>query len=200
MPELKRDIILGEYKAGDILNEIEMANKYEFGKTPTREALLVLAHEKFLKPMPRVGYIVTEPVLQDVLDIFQLRALLEAEAIGLAIDRLTPAIQKELEDNNAEEKTIYNMPDQEEMRERGIRLNQEFHMIIAKASGNMRLAEIVSQLINDMMRFVYMDPEIADHTQHKHILSLIQQRKRDEAQEAMRAHIDESRSRMMGSI
>lgn len=197
---IKRDILSGAYKPGDILNEIEMATKYKFGKTPTREALLVLAHDKFLKPMPRVGYIVTQPVLQDVLDVFQLRAIIESEAIGIAIDRLTPAVLKELDDNNAAERAIYNMEDADEMRELGITLNREFHLIIARATGNARLVEVVNGLINDMMRFVYMDPEVADHTQHMHLLSLIQDRKRADAQEAMRRHIEESRNRMMVSF
>jgi len=53
--QLKNAIISGEIKPGEILNEAVLAEKYEIGKTPTREALLLLANEDFLDSMPRVG-------------------------------------------------------------------------------------------------------------------------------------------------
>jgi DNA-binding GntR family transcriptional regulator len=60
---ISRAIISGEIIPGVILNEAEIADKFESGKTPTREALLLLAHENFIEAVPRVGYIVAKPTL-----------------------------------------------------------------------------------------------------------------------------------------
>ena len=38
--------------------EGDLANKHHIGITPTREALIVLTHDKLLEALPRTGYIV----------------------------------------------------------------------------------------------------------------------------------------------
>lgn len=53
--QFKNAIISGEIKPGEILNEAVLAEKYGMGKTPAREALLLLANEDCLDSMPRVG-------------------------------------------------------------------------------------------------------------------------------------------------
>ena len=86
---IKTVIISGEIKPGEILNEGELAIKYHIGKTPTREALIVLTHDKLLEALPQTRYIVTKIMTRDVLEVFHLWILLEVEAIGLAVEKIT---------------------------------------------------------------------------------------------------------------
>ena len=104
--QIRRAILSGELKAGEILKEGELALRYGAGKTPTREALIVLSYEKFLEPMPRLGYIVARPSIQDVLETFHLRMLLEVEAIGMAAERISEEEIRQLEENNRAEEGL----------------------------------------------------------------------------------------------
>ena len=90
---IRRAIIVGELKPGEIMNEAEIAARFNAGKTPTREALLLLTHDRYLESLPRVGYIVTRPSMQDILETFHLRVILEVETGKPSAARraLTPA-------------------------------------------------------------------------------------------------------------
>ena len=133
---LKKDIISGKIKPGEILNEAELAEKFNMGKMPTREALLLLTHENLLESMPRVGYIVSQLTIKDLLEIYTLRVVLESEAIGLAAERITPEQLAHLELNNREEAQVF-AQSSSRMTSQAYQLNIEFHTIIAQASGNM---------------------------------------------------------------
>jgi DNA-binding GntR family transcriptional regulator len=195
--QIRKAILSGELKAGEILKEGELAQRYEAGKTPTREALIVLSYEKFLEPMPRVGYIVVKPSIQDVLETFHLRMLLEVEAIGLAAERMSEEIIRELEQNNQAENELGSHYSGQELKERATELNRDFHLIIAQASGNARLAQIVRQLLDDMERMLSEDPYLADPTQHLQMLESLKERDKEGAQEAMRQHLEETKSRIV---
>ena len=78
----------------------DLANKHHIGITPTREALIVLTHDKLLEALPRTGYIVTKIMTRDILEVFHLRILLEVEAIGLAVEKITHKEIAELISNN----------------------------------------------------------------------------------------------------
>ena len=193
---IRRAIISGELNPGAILNESEIAAKFESGKTPTREALLLLAHENFIEALPRVGYIVTKPTLQDILETFHLRLILEVEGIGLAVGRISPEEISRLEKNILEEEHLaasFN-PAQ---KENASALNRDFHLAIAYTSGNNRLVEYIQQLIDDMERTLVNDPYLADPDQHKKIVEALLSKDKKQAQEAMCLHIEETRNRIV---
>jgi DNA-binding GntR family transcriptional regulator len=194
---LKRRIISGELTAGTILNEAELADELTIGKTPTREALIMLAHEGFVDALPRVGYAVTRLTLQDMLEIFTLRIILEVEAIGIASERITNNDISKLVANNKEEAALAKKTADASLRERGYQLNREFHLIIAQATGNNRLARIIQSLIDDLERALSFDPYIADPTQHDDIILHLTNHDKAKAQAAMRRHIEETRTRII---
>jgi DNA-binding GntR family transcriptional regulator len=195
--QIHKAILSGELKAGEILNEGELAQRYGAGKTPTREALIVLSHEKFLEPMPRVGYIVVTTSIQDVLETFHLRMLLEVEAIGMAAERISEAEMLRLEQNNQAENELDDQFCGGELKEKAFELNREFHLIIAQASGNSRLAQTVRQLIDDMKRMLSEDPYLADPVQHRQLIEILKLREKTKAQDAMRQHLEETRGRIV---
>jgi DNA-binding GntR family transcriptional regulator len=193
---IRRAIISGKLHPGTILNESEVANKFKSGKTPTREALLLLAHENFIEALPRVGYIVTKPTLQDILETFHLRLILEVEAIGLAVGRISPEGISHLEENIQEEEHLaasFNLA----QKEKASALNRDFHLAIARASGNNRLSEYVQKLIDDMQRMLVQDPYLADPNQHKKIVEALLSKDKKQAQDAMYLHIEETRNRIV---
>jgi DNA-binding GntR family transcriptional regulator len=196
---IHRAIITGELKPGEILNEAEIAAQFESGKTPTREALLLLTHEGFLDSLPRVGYIVSKPTMQDVLETFHLRIILEVEAIGLAVGRLSPEDIRRLQENNEEEGklTASTIPTD---KAAASALNRDFHLTLARLSGNARLATLIQQLVDDMERMLVNDPYLADPSQHKKILDALLTQDKEQAQQAMRLHIEETRNRILNRL
>jgi len=196
---IRRAIITGELKPGEILNEAEIAAQFESGKTPTREALLLLTHDGFLDSLPRVGYIVSKPTMQDILEIFHLRIILEVEAIGLAAGRLSPEDIRHLQENNEEEEKLMVSTNPND-KATASALNREFHLILARPSGNARLATLIQQLVDDMERMLVNDPYLTDPSQHKKILDALLTQDKEQAQEAIRLHIEETRNRIVNRL
>jgi len=193
---IRRAIIAGELEPGEIMNEAEIAARFNAGKTPTREALLLLTHDRFLESLPRVGYIVTRPSMQDILETFHLRVILEVEAIGLSVERLTPESVLELKKNNQQEELVSSLPGHER-KERAAVLNREFHLILARLSGNTRLANLIQTLLDDMERMLVADPYLADPSQHKKILVAVMDGDKIQAQQAMEQHIKQTMARIV---
>ncbi len=193
---IRRAVIGGELRPGEILNEAEIAAQFESGKTPTREALLLLTHEGMLESLPRVGYIVSKPTMQDILETFHLRIVLEVEAIGLAVERVTADGIRHLQENNLQEERLAASPNPAD-KSIASALNRDFHLELARLSGSLRLAAIIQQLVDDMERMLVNDPYLADPSQHKAILEALLTRNKKQAQEAMRLHIEETRTRIL---
>ena len=56
--QVREKIVCGEIKPGAILTEAGLADEYGVSKAPVREALVLLGHEGFVEPMPRIGHVV----------------------------------------------------------------------------------------------------------------------------------------------
>lgn len=194
---IREAIISGEIKAGEILKEAELSKEYGVSKTPVREALVLLGHEGFVESMPRTGYVVTTVTVQDVLETFHLRSILEAEAAGLAAGRITEEEIAALLKNNNEEVALSKRAYEHGFYERAYELNMEFHQIIARASGNHRLAHLIKRLVEDMQRMLAFDPCFVNPQQHIDIIEALKHRDRAKAQQAMKRHVEETRSRVL---
>jgi DNA-binding GntR family transcriptional regulator len=197
LEKIRQAILAGEIKPGEIFNENELARRFGTGKTPTREALIVLAHEQYIEPLPRIGYIVAKTTIQDVLETFQLRIILEVEAVGLAADRIGAAELDALERNNLSERQLAAERSRDDYDRRAYELNRDFHVAVACASGNSRLALTVQRLLEDMQRMLVLDPYPTDPAEHEGIIAALRHRDKTAAQEAMRRHLEQARYRIL---
>jgi len=184
---LKRSIISGELVPGVIINEQEIATRFGVSRTPVREALLILAHEGLVKALPRTGYIVTEFPVREVVDIFYVRELLEVEAAGMAAGRVKD------EEVEALKQIHYGILGSEDR----LSGNREFHMAVADASGNARLAKMIGDFLDDVERILARDPLIVSD-EHNPLIDALANHDRDGAREAMRSHIRQVQERVLG--
>jgi DNA-binding GntR family transcriptional regulator len=197
---IKQGILSGEFRSGEIYNLNELSDQINISNTPTREALLVLEHEGLIEPIPRTGYMVTPITMTDVLEMFQLRRLLEGEAIRLAVANMNAEIIRSLELNNKAERDIFNESSENISNQKylaGIKLNTEFHLIIANASGNSHLARLIEKLLNEMERTLARDPFLCHSKQHVKIIKALKDKDKTAAQKAMEEHLEETKSRLM---
>ena len=164
---VKQDILVCELAPGADVTERELGVRYGLGKAPLREALIRLTHEGLLQPIPRTGYRITPVTIQDVEDIFALRLLLEPAAARQAAGRIDQTLLKELNElcragytpgDRASESTF-------------LRANRQFHVAIADASGNRRLARLLGQLLEETERLFHLGLAVRDRTEemkHEH--------------------------------
>jgi DNA-binding GntR family transcriptional regulator len=73
---LATDIIEGRLRPGDDLNSVELARAFSTSRTPVREALLTLQRVGFVEITPRRRPRVARFTLQEVRELYELRALL----------------------------------------------------------------------------------------------------------------------------
>ena len=194
---IKNAIISGDLEAGRLFSIDELSQQFKSGKTPTREALIVLTHEGLIDPIPRSGYMVAPITIRDVLEIFHLRAILEVEAIGLAVDRITEDHLAALRNNLGEETALSRTVRGTASNRRAHELNKEFHLAIAQASDNSRLMRLIEQHIDEMERILARDPYIIEPQQHVGIIGTLEMRDKAAAQLTMRQHLEETKARLM---
>jgi len=198
--QLKSAVISGDLNAGEIYTLTDLSERTKLSGTPTREALLALESEGLVDPIPRTGYMITPITIRDVLELFHLRKILEAEAIRLASERITNENIKVLEQNNQMESLL--ATNESEETDQGnytsaYQLNTEFHLVIARASGNLRLEKLIGKLLVEMERIFARDPLVAHPKQHIPIIEALKGRDMDAAVKAMVDHIENTKRRML---
>jgi DNA-binding GntR family transcriptional regulator len=77
-------IIDGRLGAGERVNEVRLAEQLGVSRTPLREALSGLVAEGALIAKPRLGYFVRPLTLEEFEQIYDIRPLLDPEALRLA--------------------------------------------------------------------------------------------------------------------
>ena len=164
---IKHDIIACILPPGSGISESQLGAQYGFGKAPIRMALQRLAHEGLVRAMPRRGYVVSPVTLQDIQDIFELRLMLEPQAARLAAGKVDASRLKLLDDVC---RAGYR-PGDIASTHRFLEANASFHVTIAQATGNQRLAHTIEALLDEMTRLLHMGLTSRDRTtemQHEH--------------------------------
>lgn len=164
---IKRDVVRCRLVPGAELTEGELATRYGFGKAPVRDALARLAQEGLVRVLPRRGYVVAPINVKDVQDIFALRLVLETEAVRLAAGRVDGPQLRRLDEVC---RAGYD-PDDPESAADFLRVNTEFHVTIARASGNDRMADILAQLLCEMERIFQVGLRLRNRSEemaHEH--------------------------------
>lgn len=78
---IKEKILNCEYLPGSFLDEKILITEINSSRTPIREALNKIEQENLIKIIPKKGVMVNELSLKNILDIYQLREIIEPAAI-----------------------------------------------------------------------------------------------------------------------
>ncbi|NNM75176.1 GntR family transcriptional regulator [Enterovirga aerilata] len=85
LARLRRDIVSGEFEAGQKVKSEDLKKRYQVGTSPIREALFQLVSEGLVRSDGQRGFRVAELRQEELLDITDWRARLECEALRRAI-------------------------------------------------------------------------------------------------------------------
>jgi DNA-binding GntR family transcriptional regulator len=85
-----RDMIVSlELRPGTVIDERALMSRLGIGRTPLREAVRRLAHERLVEVFPRRGTFVTSVDIRDLASLAEVRLVLEPSAAALAAERDT---------------------------------------------------------------------------------------------------------------
>jgi DNA-binding GntR family transcriptional regulator len=168
---LRKMIVDGVLPAGERVNEVHLAKTLGISRTPLREALGRLVAEGALTIVPRYGYYVCPLTLDEFQQIYQIRPILDPEALRLAgilsaerLDYLDEINQKIIEAADAEE--IINLDDMWHLEllagcpnrvlvdliEQNIRRTRRYEMALMRERQNVRAASDEHQQIISALR------------------------------------------------
>jgi DNA-binding GntR family transcriptional regulator len=149
--EIRRSIIMGHRKPGERLDLDVLSKRYGTSVTPVRDALHMLGQEDLVTIKPRSGYFVTHVTLKQLRDLLELRKILETAAIERAAVHITDGQLEQLQHLHAGY-----TGDDDESYDRYTDENRRFHYLIAQASGNQELADMLGHLHDRMARFMVL--------------------------------------------
>ena len=192
---LKHDIMEGVYTPRQRLIETEIAPFLGVSRATLRAALLRLQHEGFVEIQPNRGAQVRAFSVEEATRILQVREALEGLAAEFAAEKATDAqlavlhdIVVEMEKTLAADDLLGHLP-----------LVGRFHQHIIEMAGNEFIDQFLSMLRAPLIRHqfrVILVPGRKDEslTEHREILTYLEQRDATGAEQAMRRHIRELRN------
>ena len=157
---LEKEIIEGKLSAGTRLIPDELGSRFNVSKSPIREALLYLEREGLILNKARVGFFVAYIKIEDIEEIYPIRAVL----LGLAIKSI---INKGYETDfiNELEKMLKKMEQcvqQDDFREY-FYTHLRFHNYILNYCPNRRVSKILESLGKQVLRFRFMSLSYSGH-------------------------------------
>jgi DNA-binding GntR family transcriptional regulator len=198
---LRQQIISGDIPPRGAVQEAAITRLTGASRTPVREALRRLEAENLISRSPTGAYSVTELSVQELMDIYELRGILEGHAARLAADRRGRVELARLADVvDAMAAAIHDHDD-----ERLNRLNGTFHDLIAESSGSRYLQNQIRSIREHFER--YRLPALSvpgrreeAHLEHDHLMQAIKDQDADAAERIARDHVREaSRLRLSGT-
>jgi DNA-binding GntR family transcriptional regulator len=200
LERLRGLILTGEYGPEERLIEEQLAQRLGVSRTPVRQALTMLEAEGLVEIAPNRGATVCSFSIEDVWDIYDLRAVLEGHAARRATGRIEGGELERMRKLAREmEGLAGRFDDHEEEIRVLVALNQEFHGTIVEASRNRRLQRLINRTVEIPLMFKaffwYTPHERAISNQyHRRILEALEKGDADRAENIMREHVYEGRN------
>ena len=198
---LRQAILTGELKPGERLMEIHLANRLGVSRTPIREAIRKLELEGLVTMIPRRGAEVAQITEKSMKDVLEVRRTLDALSAELACERISS------EEEEALKKACQNFEEAVKTKDAKIiaKADVALHDIIAAATGNQRLIQLINNLAEQMYRYrvEYLKRKEVHPTllmEHQYIIECIENRNKEEAKKAVSTHIENQAKKVSDTI
>jgi DNA-binding GntR family transcriptional regulator len=194
LTRVKQAILDGVLKPGELLSENRIANQLSVSRTPVREALRVLEQENLVTMLPGRKVIVSVPSPEDIDEIYDIRFIVESEALRRITPDRTDLIER-LEACVARQEAALERRDLRALRS----INTEFHMLFVSVLNNRRLRQFIDSVYDSITRFrLYSleNPEWMEHgsQEHRRLVELIKSGDTEGAVQMLRQHLDAARN------
>jgi DNA-binding GntR family transcriptional regulator len=203
---LKDEIILCRLLPGDDFSEIELSTRYSLARAATRAALIRLTQIGLVQPVPRHGFRISPVTIVSIKELFELRLIVEPQVAAMAVGRVDTVQLRQI---NRQPQAARSAEEQLEFLDS----NRTFHRVIAMATGNMRLVQLLESIADEMTRLIHLglfsdqsagqrqnlNRQEAD-AQHEALIVAFEARDIDAAHRASVAHIEHARQMVLDQI
>ena len=170
------------------MRETELADRLGVSRTPVREAIRQLEADGIVTHIPRQGAAIRTLDYAEVMELYEMRAVLEGTAARLAARAASEIEIEELIDMNQQLATLGNAP-------QAFIINRQFHAALFDAAKNRFLARSMRALQMALLILgptTLTEPDRARQAveEHSGVLDAIKARDGVQAEAAMRAHIE----------
>ena len=183
-------IASGQIKPGDRLREIQLAETIGLSRTPVREAIRKLEGDGIVIHEPRVGAVVKTMSQQEIVELYEMRIVIEVATVRLAARHISDAELRTLVEINAELGATSGGAET-------AKLNKSFHLCILNAARNRYLGTCFKVLSHNFILLGATTIETADRitvvcAQHDEIIDALESRDEDTCAKAMSIHMNTS--------
>lgn len=173
---IKEDVIRLRFRADEVINEKSLAERYGVSKTPVHEALGMLVQEGYLKKIPWVGYLLRELDQEEFRKMVYLRYTLEKGVVMWIIGHCTEAeidsLRAHCQDHDISFRDFAGV-------------NYDFHMAMARLTGNEYLFDSVQNVFNRLIRVpsegLFAEVQEDPHRYHLQLIDSMKARDREAA-------------------
>ncbi|MEY4712412.1 MAG: hypothetical protein RIS88_1862 [Pseudomonadota bacterium] len=194
--EVERAILAGDYAPGSKLTEANLATRMGVSRGPVREAFRMLEEAGLVRTEKNRGVFVRDIPIDEAIEIFDLRAAMDAMVGRQLAERATPLQVKEIRSLvDAMEKAVKSKD-----AHRYHLLNLKFHDRLVEMAGNRKVTAIYRKLIKELSLFRRLNLEDGwllpvSAGEHRDILKAIAAGDADAAGRAMHQHVMDSKQR-----
>ncbi|WP_068547200.1 GntR family transcriptional regulator [Thalassotalea crassostreae] len=184
-------IISGEIKPGQRLEEQDIADKYGASRTPIREAFRLLHNSGLVESKAHKGVTVIELNIEQLADMYEALAELEALCAGLSATRMSVVERKQLQRLHEQSKLAVEVEDIETFAS----INNQIHSAIHMGSRNTTLEQSISTLRKRLS--LYRQPWLfkkrdrleTSFAEHQQLVDAVISGNQEQATLAMKNHI-----------
>lgn len=196
--KIKLDIVAQELQPGQRIQSKELANKYGVSETPVKLALNRLISEQVVVNFPRQGMRIRPMSEEDAREVFDLRLMMDLYYTKEIIEsvQVNRQLRSALEENvSRHQELILRYADHSEVELflENYMLDNEFHELYLKCSGNRKLVDMYHS-INPFMYSNYIfkkqssEKDIAGVEEHREIIEAIFARDEERLRHWLRVH------------
>lgn len=186
---LRSEILSGQLKPGERLNEINIAERYQVSPTPVREAMRLLRGDGLVEYANRKGMRVIDITERQIKQAFAVRKAIEQLALEEAMPLMSLADKERLVELAASAEEARGGP-----ASALFEIDREFHAFFVDSSDNVWLSEFSGRIANvlTVARLeLFNAPDIDSViTEHKAIANAVLEGDLDKAHRVLELHID----------
>lgn len=187
---LEQLVFAGEFRDGERLDELKLAQQFSVSRTPIREALQVLVTSGMAEQIPRRGVFIRQPGPVELMEMFETMAEIESVCGRLAATRMTDQDLELLEAANDRCREAIEAED----LDRYYTENETFHQIIYRGASNGFLEKQALQLQSRLRAYRRMQLRFRGRMsqsmgEHSQILTCLKAGEAEKAAEALRSHV-----------
>ena len=193
LQQLRVFLASGRLLPGQQLVQEDLAEDLGVSRVPIRESLKILEGEGHVTYHPNRGYFVTELSADDLIELYRIRQILEAEALAQAVVEVSDVDIADIEKILEQVEQAAELGDVHALSE----ANRAFHFSIIELSGMNRLSRLIRQLwdASDIYRTVYFRDSVNRErirSEHREIIDALKARDAQALIRAQNAHREQA--------